>query len=216
MHAVLLSNDFWWKKPPSPGLTSNNQTISLRLSHPPAQKEALSQTGQSDSELPEQPETASPLPQPKEPPQKPLTTQLPAPTPHPEKAVEQVKAVQQRASTETASPATESSEISTPDTDSSQQSGQTSDFEQWLARLQTAINQNKTYPWQARRRHLSGSVEVVLKVNPDGSLIKAEIIRGRKAFHNSTLTAIRNAFPTSQTHKDRPVSVHLTVHYHLR
>ncbi|MET4710635.1 energy transducer TonB [Endozoicomonas lisbonensis] len=109
-----------------------------------------------------------------------------------------------------------SPETSKPDAYPSQAPSQASDFEQWLATLQHAINQNKTYPYQARRRNLSGSVEVMLEVNPDGSLIKAEITRGRKVFHNSTLRAIRNAFPASRTHKDSPVTVHLTVHYQLR
>ena len=89
-------------------------------------------------------------------------------------------------------------------------------FEQWLASLQFAINQRKAYPYQARRRNVSGEVEVMLEVSPDGSLIHVEIARGRKIFHSSTLNAVHSAFPMPPTLKDEPVTVHLTVHYSLR
>ena len=219
MHAVLLSNDLWWKKPASASLASSHQTISLRLIHRSAQKVVSFQTTQPVAKRPEQPETPSTPPQREERPSlKPVTTQQPAHTPQVQKAADQPETERRTVSTE-AAPTTESPEISGPDAYSSppsSQASQTSDFEQWLATLQSVINQNKTYPYQAQRRNLSGSVEVMLEVNPDGSLMKAEIIRGRKVFHNSTLRAIRNAFPTSRTHKDAPVIVHLTVHYQLR
>ena len=219
MHTVLLSNDLWWKEPASASLASSHQTISLRLNHRSAQKDVSFQTTQPASKRPEQPETSSIPPQPEEQPSlKPLTTQQPAHTPRIQKAADQPETERRAVSTE-AAPTTESPEISGPDAHSSllsSQASQTSDFEQWLATLQSVINQNKTYPYQALRRNLSGSVEVMLEVNPDGSLIKAEITRGRKVFHNSTLRAIENAFPASRTHKDAPVIVHLTVHYQLR
>ncbi|UYM14306.1 energy transducer TonB [Endozoicomonas euniceicola] len=110
----------------------------------------------------------------------------------------------------------ESPDTHKPNAYSRRQPDHNSDFEQWLATLQYMINQNKTYPYQARRLNRSGNVEVLLEVNPDGSLIKAEIIRGRKVFHNSTLKAVRSAFPAGRTHKDRPVTLHVTVHYQLR
>ncbi|MCW7556172.1 TonB family protein [Endozoicomonas gorgoniicola] len=221
---MLLYNDLWWKKPASASLASSHQTISLRLIHRSAQKDVSFQTThpaskQPASKRPEQPETPSTPPQREERPSlKPVTTQQPAHTPRVQKAADQPETERRTVSTE-AAPTTESPEISGADAYSSplsSQASQTSDFEQWLATLQSVINQNKTYPYQAQRRNLSGSVEVMLEVNPDGSLMKAEIIRGRKVFHNSTLRAIRNAFPASRTHKDAPVIVHLTVHYQLR
>ena len=237
VHAVVLLsplfNDVRREQPASPSLTSHNHSLRIMLSHPQTRK-AAPETPRPVSETPALTETTianshtdnllksrrsdnkTPAPSAEKIiAKKALTEEAIAKATFTKEAVtKETKA--QEARLEATIPVNESPDTHKPNAYSHRQPDHNSDFEQWLATLQYMINQNKTYPYQARRLNRSGNVEVLLEVNPDGSLIKAEIIRGRKVFHNSTLKAVRSAFPAGRTHKDRPVTLHLTVHYQLR
>ncbi|MGI9278488.1 MAG: TonB family protein [Endozoicomonas sp.] len=88
------------------------------------------------------------------------------------------------------------------------------EFQQWLAQLQYRINRNKTYPYQAKRRRLEGEVKLKAEINSDGTLAKASMLAGKKAFETSSLRAIERSLPLPPPHK-KSVTVTFIIKYQL-
>ncbi len=88
------------------------------------------------------------------------------------------------------------------------------EFQQWTAQLQYRINRNKTYPYQAKRRRLEGEVKMEAEINPDGTLAKARMLAGKKAFETSSLKAIERSLPLPPPNK-KSVTVIFSIHYRL-
>ena len=88
-------------------------------------------------------------------------------------------------------------------------------FSQWLTTLQQSINRHKEYPFQARRRNITGNVEVRIQVAADGSLIAVEILEGKKVFYKNTRKAIEDSFPMPAPPQGKKQTITVTVKYSL-
>ncbi|WP_422135215.1 TonB family protein [Endozoicomonas sp. ALD040] len=88
------------------------------------------------------------------------------------------------------------------------------EFQKWVAQLQYRINRYKVYPYQAKRRRLEGEVKIKIEINSDGTLEKATVLAGKKAFEASSLKAIERSLPLPTPHK-KSVTVILSIKYQL-
>lgn len=227
IHAIALYNDYWWASPAHHHSSRSGKIIRVSVKKTPATIKpapALPDISPAASKphTDKRAETdASTITTPSG---KPSLNQQPAPqksvkpvaqNPVPPEPSGNTEAIT-KTMTDTGVSPSEPTENAEPGTTANSTNSNAHLFEQWLASLQYAINRQKNYPYQARRRNVSGEVEVELKVSADGSLLDARIVRGKKVFHQSTLKAVHSAFPMPPTPKSHPVTVHLTVHYNLR
>ncbi|KEQ16974.1 hypothetical protein GZ78_20330 [Endozoicomonas numazuensis] len=93
-------------------------------------------------------------------------------------------------------------------------STQSDEFQKWVAQLQYRINRYKVYPYQAKRRRLVGEVKIEAEINADGTLGKARVLAGKRAFETSSLRAIERSLPLPTPH-NKPVTVILSINYRL-
>jgi len=86
----------------------------------------------------------------------------------------------------------------------------------FFATLRSKINQAKSYPRIARKRHMQGVVTVSFTVTKSGTLTNL-LVTGPKVFHTSAKRAVQSAFPinTANTQIDFPINVRLKLRYQL-
>jgi len=87
----------------------------------------------------------------------------------------------------------------------------------YFAKVKEIINENKTYPKKAKRRGISGVVEVDFIVSKDGKFLKIEKLSGKKIFYKSVKKALKNSFPI-QTPKNlfqKDIHLHLKLVYNI-
>ncbi|WOG29023.1 TonB family protein [Endozoicomonas sp. 8E] len=88
------------------------------------------------------------------------------------------------------------------------------EFQKWVAQLQYRINRYKLYPFQAKRRRLEGEVKIKIEINSDGTLGKATMLAGKKAFKASSMKAIERSLPLPPPRR-KPVTVIISINYQL-
>ena len=88
-------------------------------------------------------------------------------------------------------------------------------FEHWLARLQQAINIHREYPYQARRRNITGRIQAIINVKANGMLTSVNILSGNKIFYKSTRKAIEASFPMPPLPRGEAQAITVTVQYSL-
>jgi len=89
--------------------------------------------------------------------------------------------------------------------------------QKYFIKVKEIINENKTYPKKAKRRGISGIVEVDFVVSKDGELLKIEKLSGKKIFYKSVKKALKNSFPI-QTPKNlfqKDIHLHLKLVYNI-
>ncbi len=84
----------------------------------------------------------------------------------------------------------------------------------WLETLHARISEHQRYPTRARRRGLEGSITVNLSIDRSGFLMNANIIEGKRVFHQPTLSAIQAALPLPPP--NGPEHITLTINYRLK
>ena len=84
----------------------------------------------------------------------------------------------------------------------------------WLETLHARISEHQRYPTRARRRGLEGSITVNLSIDRSGFLMNANIIDGKRVFHQPTLSAIQAALPLPPP--NGPEHITLTINYRLK
>ena len=84
----------------------------------------------------------------------------------------------------------------------------------WLSALHARISAHQRYPTRARRRGQEGSVTVNLSIDRTGYLIDADIVDGKRIFHQPTLRAIAAALPLPPP--NGPEHITLTINYRLK
>ncbi|GAA4649519.1 hypothetical protein GCM10023116_17930 [Kistimonas scapharcae] len=84
----------------------------------------------------------------------------------------------------------------------------------WLETLHSLISEHQHYPTRARRRGLEGSITVNLSIDRSGYLMNAEIVEGKRVFHQPTLSAIKAALPLPPP--NGPKHITLTINYRLK
>jgi len=86
---------------------------------------------------------------------------------------------------------------------------------QFVARLRAKINARKSYPRIARKRGMQGSVRVKFRITATGKLTGLSA-SGPRIFINSAKQAVKSAFPLSTRGANLPMTVSLTLNYHLK
>ena len=86
----------------------------------------------------------------------------------------------------------------------------------FFATLRSKINQAKSYPRIAQKRHIQGIVEVSFTVTQNGDLTNLSVT-GPKVFHASAKRAVQSAFPinTAHTSVTFPIDIRLKLRYQL-
>lgn len=84
----------------------------------------------------------------------------------------------------------------------------------WLETLHARISEHQRYPTRARRRGLEGSITVNLSIDQSGYLVNANIVEGKRVFHQPTLSAIQAALPLPPP--NGPEHITLTINYRLK
>lgn len=85
----------------------------------------------------------------------------------------------------------------------------------FVARLKAKINAHKSYPRIARKRGMQGSVRVKFRISSTGKLSGLSV-SGPRIFLNSARQAVKSAFPLSTRGASLPMTVNLTLNYHLK
>ena len=85
----------------------------------------------------------------------------------------------------------------------------------FVARLRRKINAHKSYPRIARKRGMQGSVRIKFRITSTGKLTGLSA-SGPRIFLNSAKQAVKSAFPISTRDVSLPITVSLTLNYHLK
>jgi len=85
----------------------------------------------------------------------------------------------------------------------------------FVARLRAKIDAHKSYPRIARKRGMQGSVRVKFRITATGRLAGLNV-SGPRIFINSAREAVKRAFPLSTRDASLPLTVNLTLNYHLK
>ena len=85
---------------------------------------------------------------------------------------------------------------------------------QFIINLRSKIQKNKKYPRIAQKRGMQGSVKVRFTVTKAGTPSNI-VVKGSRVFINATKSAIKRSFPLSTKGVPLPISISLTVNYHL-
>ncbi|WP_419534831.1 energy transducer TonB [Endozoicomonas sp.] len=94
------------------------------------------------------------------------------------------------------------------------ESKQSNAITSWQSDLIQRINQQKRYPRQALRRGIEGDVTVRAIIQPDGSLVSAEMLSGDQRFKVSSLQAVSRALPFAPPASVlQPITVSFIIHY---
>jgi protein TonB len=88
--------------------------------------------------------------------------------------------------------------------------------ERFLSKIREKINQAKSYPRIAKKRHIEGIVNVSFTITKTGNIANLSI-KGPKVFHTSAKRAVLNAFPidTTNTPVTLPIDIKLKLHYQI-
>lgn len=88
----------------------------------------------------------------------------------------------------------------------------------FLEMLRETIKKNKTYPKIARIRAIQGEVHVIFYVLADGSLVKVDIVSGKKIFYSAIEEAIKKSsqLVTAPDSFIYPLKVNLRIDFLLR
>jgi len=88
--------------------------------------------------------------------------------------------------------------------------------ERFLSKIRAKINQAKSYPRIAKKRHIEGIVNISFTITNTGNIANLSI-KGPKVFHTSAKRAVLNAFPidTTNTPVTLPIDIKLKLHYQI-
>jgi len=92
----------------------------------------------------------------------------------------------------------------------------TPDYTDVILGLRARIEREMVYPQAARRRGMEGVVYLLLKLDEDGSLIDAAVVRssGYKVLDSAALSLIRRIVPYEHG-RGRPISFQIPIRYSL-
>lgn len=90
------------------------------------------------------------------------------------------------------------------------------DKERFLSRIRAKINQAKSYPRIAKKRHIEGIINVSFTITKNGNIANLSV-NGPKVFHTSAKKAVLNAFPIDTTNApvSLPLDIKLKLHYQI-
>ena len=86
----------------------------------------------------------------------------------------------------------------------------------WRSRFVAQVEQNKTYPFQARRQGVTGVVRVRVVISQGGTLLENRIVSssGDSRLDQAALEAVRASVPYSHKH-DGSLSMTIPIRFHL-